>query len=202
MLKLIKERIEIVVALIAGTGSGLGLGLTDIIEAPEIRKRLIAIAFASSLLFSFLISSYLKRSALKNKVKRAWKIFYFSVAAFLVFAFSFLFFSDRQTVSWKVENDKREVVDTTIMIKGLYYAEPAKRYIAEETKKNHFRPSDEQVLEYFTYETSYVWNRTSITLARLLILLLYILMMAGFVGGITSITEILMIRKRRTKPKD
>lgn len=200
MLEFLKDRVSIIVALIIGTGSGWTM--TDFIDAPEIKKRLIAIAIAVSLLFSLLVSFYLKGKNAAARKKTGLRIIWISVAVFLVFTTLFFYTSDKLTVSWGVENNKMEIVDTVIMVKGLYYAEPAKKYIASETSRNHFAPGDDKILEAFDYKIGNIWNNTSITLSRLLILFLYTTMMAGFTSGITALIEILTPKKAVAKPKE
>ena len=196
MEELIKNRIAIIVSIVIGSGSGFGMA--QLIEASEIKTRLVIIAIASSLLISLLVSFYLKHKPKQKKLKAARRII-ITAAIFFVLSIAAFFYSyDSLTLSYPLEDNKMKIVDTVIIVKGLYYKEPAKRYIEKTVKQSHIKLEDSQVLEAFNYKIDMIWTNTSITLSKLIILFLYTLLICSLITVVMTVPE--LIKPENKKP--
>lgn len=194
MLKLIKDRIAVIVALVAGTGSGFTM--TSFVTAPELKDRLIPIAMAVSLLLSFIISFSIgkQRVTIKFKEKMVRRLVWV-FAGFLIFIAVFFFMYDRLTVSIPVlgGDGKTISVDNQVVVKGYSYTPEAVTYRDAIFKKNHLYPEEPAMLADFGYKIPTIYTETSRSLAGISLLFLYAAMIAFFTGGVTLVTELIRL---------
>lgn len=193
----IKNRLEVIISVIVGTGSGFGMA--ELIDTPELKTRLVIIAIASSLLVSLLVSFYLNNKTRQLKRKAAWRVIIWSISVFILSIGGFFYSHDQLTVSYPVEDNKMNIVDTVKMVKGLYYAEPAKRYIEKVKKESHITLSDKKLLERFAFQTDMIWTNKSRTFSKLIILFLYTFLICSFIAGITAFSEVISTNKKTPK---
>jgi hypothetical protein len=193
--KFIKDRLSTIIALVVGTGSGWGF--TEIITAPELKTWLITISIAVSFLLSLIISLSLMG---RIPVERRKKIIRKTIAVFSAFILCiilFFIFYSKYTITIPLVNIKGEISDTNI-VKGLFYTPGAKNYRDAErnNSENKLYPTDDSLLDNFTYDIQKVWSDSSRTYARLLLLFLYTLMIGFFIAGVTLTTEVITHNKK------
>lgn len=194
MLDFLKERLSVICALVSGTGGGWCM--SAVISAPELTNRLVTISIAVSLLLSILISVSLKGRlrTVPGFRTQAIRKGYFILAGFIFSVIVFFIVSDNYTVGIPQINVQGRI-DTLTIVKGLYYTSAANAYSAKLLKQNHKAPDDKQLLNDYAYEITKIWDERSLSLSRLLLLLLYSAMIALLTAGVTYGTEILQSDK-------
>ena len=189
--KFIRDRLSTIVSLILGTG--YGWGFAAILAAPELKTWLITISVAVSFLLSLIISLTLidKTSKAKRQkiIRRAGILF----SAFALAIILFFIFSGKYTIAIPMLNKNRGI-DTTVIVKGLFYTPRAKAYRDTSKAQSQFKeyPSDDVLLDDAGYDIKTVWSDDARTYARLLLLVLYTLMISLFIAGVTLTTEVIV----------
>jgi hypothetical protein len=196
MEKLIRDRLSTIVSLILGSGSGWGF--TEILTAPELKTWLITISVAVSFLLSLIISLSLVGRITKAKRKKIIKQAIMLFSAFIVAVALFFIIYGKYTVALPAVNDSGQI-DTTIVVKGLFYTPAAKVYRDSERAKSRFKlyPTDEALLEDATFDITKVWSNNARIYARLMLLALYTIMISLFIAGVTLTTEVIVRSKKQ-----
>ena len=199
--KLIKDRLSVIVAVVLG--SGTGWSLSGFIEVPEIKQWLTGIAIAFSLMISFIISINYKSSRTKLHKTKYRKyaglgtiLFLLMMSAFFV---SYNSLTTSQTVNVPVADTAYRTVHDSVFIKGLYYTPEINNEIIKLKQANHYVTIDETTLfKSANNNINEVWDTTSRTLSKLLILFCYIFFIASFTAVITIATEMYQNKNRKS----
>jgi phosphatidylglycerophosphate synthase len=197
--KLIKDRLSVIVAVVLG--SGTGWSLSGFIEVAEIKQWLIGIAIAFSLIISFIISINYKSSRTKLHKQKFRRYASVSAVIFILmmtaFFLSYNGFVVRLPVNVQMLDNSYKTVDSTF-IKGLYFTGEAKNEI-NRLKQN--QPSANidmrQVFRSANNNIDEIWDNTSRTLAKLIVLFSYIFFIAAFTAVITIATEMYQDKNKK-----
>jgi len=196
---IITDRLSTIAALIVGSGSGYGL--SQVIDAPELKTWMITISVAVSLLLSLIISLSLMGRMTVAKRDKLTKKGWYVLIGFLAFIAVFFIYYNKYTIKIPWVNQAGQIGDTVI-VKGLKYTTRASIY--RDSVKSHDQfgnyPTDDVLLDDATYDIRKVWSDDSRTNARLVLLFLYTIMTCFLIAGVTLIVEgIIHSRKKSSR---
>jgi hypothetical protein len=200
MLDYIKERIALIMLLVAGDS----ISLITFIKAPEIRTECTSLAAAISLLLMLMISLsviyLLGPMVAKNKKGRKRYMALFLGAALLLwvgFIFSYIHFSGINDPYGKIAYSKQaspaEAGDSTI-VGGCAYTPEAQREVDAYVKRGRTLTTL-KLLGDFNMDTDKVWTEDSRDCARKAIILSFSVMIAFLVAGLTLTYEFISLAK-------
>jgi len=199
MLDFIKERIALIMLLIAGDS----ISLIAFIKAPEIRTECTSLAAAISLLMMLIISlSVLYLLAPMADKKKFMAII---VGACLLLWVGFIFFCLRFT---HINNSYGKVgypksaspagTQDSVIVGGCTYTREAENEIKDFDKRGRTLTADD-LLADFNYRADKVWGEDSRNCARNRIIMAFSVMMVFLVAGITLTYEFIALAKKTTK---
>lgn len=199
MLDFIKERIALIMLLIAGDS----ISLIIFIKAPEISKECTTLAAAISLLLMLIIS--LSVIYLLGPLAKSKKFMIGIVSACLLlwagFIIYFLQFNTINSEYGKIAFPKSASPagseDSTI-VGGCAYTPEAQREVDNFNKRGRtLTPST--LLADFNYDTEKLWTESSRDCARRKIIIAFSIMVAFLVAGITLTYEFITLAKKSSK---
>ena len=197
MLDYIKERIALIMLLVAGDS----ISLVAFIKAPEIRTECTSLAAAISLLLMLMISLSVIYLLGPLTAKKKYMAMILAVCLFIWigFIFSYLHFARVNDQYGKVSFSKAaspaEAGDSTI-VGGCEYTPEAQREV-DAYKKQGRTLTTLKLLGDFNLDTAKVWTETARDCARKNIILAFSVMIAFLVAGLTLTYEFIALAKKK-----
>jgi hypothetical protein len=200
MLDYIKERIALIMLLVAGDS----ISLISFIKAPEIRTECTSLAAAISLLLMLMISLSVIYLLAPLAVKKVWMAVIVGACLLLWigFIFSYLRFSETNDQYGKVITSKvLSAADAgdSVIVGGCAYTPEAQREVDSYQQRGRTL-SLLTLLSDFNFDTGNVWDEASRDCARKKIVLAFSIMIAFLVAGVTLTYEFIALAKKEKKP--